>query len=89
MNTFVAFPENLVAVPAYPGYVWDVVDHKLYSFKSGLLKEMKMIKGNHWNKGYDCYHVSRYGIRRTLILKWLKTIKPKQTTVDYSVDGRV
>lgn len=89
MNTFVTLPENLVAVPGYPGYVWDIIDHKLFSFKSGELKELKMVKGNYWNNGFDCYRVSRYGIKRTLIVMRLKTIKPKHTVVDYNVDGRV
>ena len=36
------FPLEYVPVDQYPGYVWNLKEKKLFSFKGGTLKEMRL-----------------------------------------------
>ena len=73
----VTLPPNLRAIEKYPGYFWDIVDHKLYSIKGGQLKPMKLItwKGrqniNLWGM-LPYYCISHKGRRRYLAADRLK-----------------
>ena len=52
----------------YPGYFWNAYEQKMYSLKSGVLKEIKRRKW-HGNRQYgptDGYNVSHLGKRRHL-----------------------
>lgn len=60
----------------YPGYVWDTVEHKLYSFKSGSLKPLKLQLGNRFTyfQYLAYYTVSHKGKPIVMYVKDLKRI---------------
>lgn len=77
----ITFPPNLVA-GRYPGYYWDVVDHKLYSIKIyGELCEIQLRTGNRWNNGKAGFAVSHKGCKRYLVLEILMKLRPKDSVV--------
>lgn len=68
----ITLPPGLVST-RYPGYFWSISEKKLFSIKSGLLKEVKYKKGfRHIKPGYT---VSHNGIRRKFTLEYLQKLK--------------
>jgi len=86
MTTYITFPDELIAVPRCPGYVWNIDEQKLYSYKSGVLHELQFTKASHWNNFREGYRISRGGQRRMLTIQYLQTLKPAHTTVEYKHD---
>lgn len=78
------FPSEYVQLKKYHGYVWNIKEHKLYSFKYGCLKELKLAKpyfgllrSKNAPKAITEYHyrISHYGQRITIGLTELQSIK--------------
>ena len=79
------FPPEFVPLKKYHGYVWNIKEQKLYSFKGGCLKEMKLLKPYGGWYGYRIYNVplstemhytiSHQGKRIHLGLSEFQTIK--------------
>lgn len=65
----------------YPGYFWDINKKKLYSIKTGLVREIKYTKPNRFNHFMDGYRVSHEGHRVVLTLEYLN----KLTNVDHII----
>ena len=85
MTSFIKFPDDLIAIPKFPGYCWHITEEKLYSFKYGELRALKLGTA-WWHQGKlipPCYRISREGIRHNLYPDILKKIAIKQTTVGY------
>lgn len=67
----------------YPGYFWDTHSKKLYSLKSGMLKEIKyqksrMVRGKIFREGYP---VSHLGKRKRLERADLLKLTPERCVV--------
>lgn len=80
------FPDGFIKIQ-YPGYAWNIEEKKLYSFKGGTLREMKLSAGyrgvSRWTgKSIDApagYKISHNGHHRTVPLKQLMSMKaPKK-----------
>lgn len=72
----VRLPYNVVSTK-YPGYFWDISKQRLLTIKvSGELRELKRIKPNHWNNGFDGYRVSVKGVRKNLYMDYLRGLEP-------------
>lgn len=86
----VVLPQEFVKT-RYPGYFWNTKDKQLYSIKvTGVLKPIKFSKGGFFN---GCtiepgYRVSVDGVRRTLPLYYLNTLKPVQEHQVVEVAGQ-
>lgn len=65
----------------YDGYFWHTINKKLYSIKSGVLREIKYTRPNRFNHFTDGYRVSVNGNRRVLELRYLNSL----TTVDHTI----
>ena len=70
------FPDGYLKI-RYPGYAWSISEKKLYTFKGGLLKEMRLRRGY---RGYSKflkrdvdippgYQISHEGERHLMPLK--------------------
>ena len=71
----IVFPSDFVKT-MYPGYFWNVNTQKLYSIKSGKVKELKLNSGTypirpHGQMGPH-YQVSVEGRKRYLLVEKLK-----------------
>lgn len=76
----VKLPKQFVATK-YPGYFWDIEAKRLYSCKSGELKEMKVVIPNYFNHLHEKgYQVSVKGQRRVLLWSYLLKLKPGNST---------
>lgn len=67
----------------YPGYFWDFNGKKLYSLKSGMLKEIPRRKWN-GNKNYratDGYAVSHLGKRKHLPHETMMSLVPSNVVI--------
>lgn len=63
----------------YPGYFWDFNEQKLYSLKSGVLKELRLLMNNRFMKRmgpFTGYQVSHLGVNRYLRLEDLEKLVP-------------
>jgi hypothetical protein len=65
----------------YPGYFWNTKTKKLFTLKSGVLKEMKLTKPTIFNHGFLGYRVSHLGQRRNMWLKSLHMIKHMDSVI--------
>lgn len=75
------FPLEYVPVTDYPGYVWNVKESQLYSYKYGSLKKLPMRKPNRWSMMTEPYYrISHLGRNRNLKLSQLQKLSP-----DYAV----
>jgi hypothetical protein len=83
MSCYIKFPDELIAVPGYPGYVWSIDEQALYSYKSGVLHKMHLEKPTRWNKYKEGYRVSKNGVKRKLSVRRLQTLTPTPITVKY------
>lgn len=85
-NIYVTLPPDLVAIQ-YPGYYFHVVEQRLYSLKSGELKQLYRHSGNHWNEHHAGYMVSHKGVRKFMREDFLikDTNSPTLTIVPYHV----
>lgn len=86
-HVYLTFPEHLVAIPKYDGYVWNLNEEKLYSFKRGNLREMRKYFGKchslpFYLKGKEYYVISHEGTQRYLFVKKLKKIKPEKKVIN-------
>ena len=74
----------------YPGYFWDTKNEKLYSIKvDGSLYEMKRCypsRFNHLNG--PAYRVCHKGIRRVLMVKFLKELQVEDSVIGFSEKNR-
>jgi hypothetical protein len=90
----ITFPNNLTPVSDFPGYFWDVMEHKLYSIKvGGVLRELKVqrmwagvhrLGGRRFSKlkvGQLYYALSHNGISYPTTVKDLKKLK----LTDYAI----
>lgn len=82
----VTLPPDFIATK-YPGYFWHYKKRHLYSLKcSGILRPLKRIRANHFNKllkrgsAYG-YHVSVNGQRCWLTEKYLNTLIPTDSII--------
>lgn len=93
----IRFPEGFVKTK-YHGYVWNVKEEVLYSFKGGTLRPLKLkpeYKGvlSHTGKYAEIpehYQISVEGQRRTVTTKYLmKLVKNAKDTqyVDYKKES--
>lgn len=63
------FPLEYTPVPLYPGYVWNVKELQLYTYKSGSLRKLPLHRPNYWNCMTEpFYAISHLGKRRKLKL---------------------
>ncbi len=78
----VTLPPEFTAT-RYPGYFWNIKTQKLFSLKvSGELRELKLIRPNHWNGWKDPgYRVSHEGVRKVMSLPYLQTLKLKDSKI--------
>ena len=84
----IKFPPQYTATK-FPGYFWNVVDHKLYSIKvTGMLRELKYVKPTFWNKGFSGYAVSVNGRKRYLHMDYLMKLNPKRHETVPMYDAR-
>jgi hypothetical protein len=75
------FPPEFTPIVKYPGYVWNLKEQHLYSYKSGSLKRLPLNHPNHFNHWREPgYKISHLGIRRGISLAWLKKL-----TADYKI----
>lgn len=75
----IILPPGMVSVK-YPGYFYHIPTKKLYSIKSGLLKEVAFSRG--FRNHPSGYRVSHNGLRRLLTLDYLKTLNyPKEVEI--------
>lgn len=67
----------------YPGYFWNANEHKLYSLKSGMLKQIPRRKwhGNAQCEPTDGYAVSHLGKRKHLRHKDLLKLIPTRAVI--------
>lgn len=67
----------------YPGYFWNANEQKLYSLKSGMLKEVKRSRwnGNRYIGPRDGYNVSHLGKRRHLRHDDLMQLVPMRSVI--------
>jgi hypothetical protein len=80
----IVFPLHYVQLEVYPGYYWNYKTKKLYSCKSGVLKELTIstwnpypkFTGLKWNEPH--YNVSISGRRRKIALADLMVMKPPE-----------
>ena len=75
----ITLPKSLTSTK-YKGYFWDVVSKKLYSIKTGGLKQMKKLKTSKYNIKMNSsikyyFIVSVKGQRKYLVDKYLKSLK--------------
>ena len=72
------FPLQFVPITIYPGYVWNVEELQLYSYKSGILKKLTLNRPGTWNRKINepYYSISHLGRRRYLRLSQLKKVLP-------------
>jgi hypothetical protein len=91
----ITFPNDLTPVPDFPGYFWDVTEHKLYSIKvGGVLRELKVQRmwasvyhyggGRRFSKlkvGQLYYNLSHKGIGHPTAVGDLKKLK----LTDYAI----
>lgn len=69
-------PDGFVAT-RIPGYFWDVNSQKLYSIKTGVLREMILSVPNRYNGiSLPAYRVSHEGKKRYITLEELVRLKP-------------
>ena len=87
----IKFPKGLIAVPDFPGYFWNYDEQALYSIKvTGELKPMKLQRPNYHNKwSAPGYQVSKKNVRRTLMVPYLKTLKPYNYTIQYTEQNKL
>lgn len=77
----VIFPLNYVQLSEYPGYYWNIQTRKLYSCKSGELKELTLVRefrypGRHGTVTLPAgYSISVKGQRHRLSRVWLETVQ--------------
>jgi len=85
-------PNNLTAVPNYPGYFWDVANHVLYSIKvAGELRIMRPKKfygrkNAYINPFFRHYHytISHHGRRQYLSHASLCELKNTDKTIPFA-----
>lgn len=69
----------------YPGYFWDFNERKLYSLKSGQLKELvrlkRIFRADKRSLPYDGYCVSVDGKRRYMDAEYLETLVPRNCLI--------
>lgn len=77
----VVLPDGFVQLDRYPGYYWNVIDKKLYSCKSGILKPMVMKKAyrgplpnGRFVNAKEGYSVSVNGIHKKISHQWLLNV---------------
>jgi hypothetical protein len=68
------FPLEFVPVK-YPGYMWNVKDSQLYTYKLGCLRALPVQLPRPWNHAQTPYYsVSHLGKRRRLYVSELQTL---------------
>ena len=76
----IMFPLEFVPT-IYPGYVWNVKEQHLYTYKLGTLRKLPVQRPNPWNQAdAPFYSVSHLGKKRRLWVSTLKAMSP-----DYNV----
>ena len=85
-NIYVTLPPELVAIN-FPGYFFHVVEQRLYSLKSGELKQLHRCTGNQWNDFQPGYRISHNGVKKYMREDFLinRTKQPKLTVIPYHV----
>jgi hypothetical protein len=69
------FPLEFVPVPEYPGYVWNVKELQLYTYKLGSLRKLPLQRPNPWNlMQVPFYAISHLGKRHKLLLSRLQNL---------------
>lgn len=68
----IVLPPGLVST-RYPGYFWDIPNQKLYSIKTGILKEV--IKKKAYRRHEPGWFVSYKGVRRKFTEKYVSSLK--------------
>ena len=74
----VTLPTQFVSLK-FPGYFWNTVDKKLYSIKvTGELRPLQFFKGGTFfgKTVPPGYRISHHGVRRTIPIAFLNTLKP-------------
>lgn len=83
------FPKNFTATKI-PGYVWDVKNRELYSFKvGGVLKKLK-IRKPYFKSFYKEYHycVSHKGKHRVLTLSYLSNLVVEDSEIKFQTQNQ-
>lgn len=74
-------PNGYVAT-RIPGYFWSINDQKLYSIKSGILREMILSVPNRFNgMSLPAYRVSFEGKKRYITLEELIRLEPTPSVI--------
>ena len=83
----VQFPPEYIQLTRYPGYYWNTKEKRLFSIKSGILKQIKLEKAyKGYIRGYGYvdaepgYRISVEGQRRKLSQRWLCSSKMPTAT---------
>jgi hypothetical protein len=78
----IMFPLECVPITGFPGYVWNMRELCLYSYKSGCLRKLPVRKPNRWAMYMTEPHycISHLGRRRYLLVSTLLKLKS-----DYAV----
>lgn len=91
----IQLPKDLIQLDRYPGYYWDHVAKKLYSCKSGVLKELKLkaaYRGPLYGGGFvDApagYNISVGGIRRKLTIPYLCKLKLPEEIQQFPIERK-
>lgn len=71
------FPLEFVPIERYPGYVWNVKERRLYTYKLGSLRPLPIRYPNPWSRMTVPYYViSHLGRKRNLELSELQKLSP-------------
>lgn len=79
----IILPPGLVSTK-YSGYFYSIPDKKLYSIKTGVLKEVK--KKRLWRNNPSFFEISHKGIRRGLYDQYLNKLSYPKTVEIYPME---
>lgn len=86
----IVLPPGLVSTK-YKGYFYDIQNKKMYSIKTGILKELKQSKSYRTPYGYlhpETWHVSVNGVKTAVNKNYLsKLTYPKEVEV-FPIENR-